>query len=128
MKKIERIINIEDSVGKHWAIDRALTWNGYPESELATNAETGIAMIEQAISEGNPYELLITDMHFSVDGVDDTKAGLYVIEELKKKSIQLPIIVCSSIHYNIPEILGCVFYNKSKDLNWEFKEILSKLG
>lgn len=69
MAKIKKIINIEDSVGKHWDINRALSWNRYPDADLATNAEKGIAMIEQAIAEGNPYELLITDMHFSVNGL-----------------------------------------------------------
>ncbi len=96
MEKIKKIINIEDSVGKHWDINRALSWNGYPDADLATNAEKGIAMIEKAIAEGNPYELLITDMHFGVNGVDDTKAG-------------------------------CVFYNRSRDLSWDFREVLSKL-
>lgn len=56
MAKIKKIINIEDSVGKHWDINRALSWNGYPDADLATNAEKGIAMIEQAIAEGDPYE------------------------------------------------------------------------
>ena len=109
MKKIKRIINIEDSMGKHWDINRALSWNGYPNAELASNAEQGLEMIENAIKEGNPYELLITDMYFSVHGAESEEAGLYVIEELKKRNIQMPIIVCSSLNYNIPEITGCVF-------------------
>ena len=128
MKKIKRIINIEDSMGKHWDINRALSWNGYPNAELASNAEQGLEMIEIAIKEGNPYELLITDMYFSVHGAESEEAGLYVIEELKKRNIQMPIIVCSSLNYNIPEITGCVFYNKSKDLSWEFREVLNRLS
>lgn len=127
MAKIKRILNIEDTVGKHWDINRALGWNNYPNAELATTAEEGIGMIEAAIAEGRPFELLITDMHFSVNGEDNLKAGLYVIGELKKKGIQIPIIVCSSIRYNIPEIVGCIFYNRSRDLNWDFKELLEKL-
>ena len=127
MGKVKKIINIEDSTGKHWDINRALDWNGYPEADLATNAETGIAMVEKAIADGNPYDLLITDMHFSINGVDDTKAGLYVIEELKRKGIEIPIIVCSSIRYDIPEIVGCVFYNRGRDLSWDFREILSNI-
>lgn len=127
MANIHRILNIEDTMGKHWDINRALSWNRYPEAELATDAQTGIAMIEQAIAEGNPYELLITDMHYSVNGVDNEEAGLYVINELKLRGIRIPIIVCSSVRYHIPEILGCVFYNKSRDLNWDFKELLSEL-
>ena len=127
MAKFKKIINIEDTTEKHWAINRALNWNGCPNAELAKNAETGIAMIEEMIATGNPYELLILDMHFPVNGTDDTKAGLYVIGELKNKNIKIPIIVCSSLRYNIPEIVGCIFYNKSRDLNWDFRELLSKL-
>lgn len=127
MAKIKKIINIEDSVGKHWDINRALDWNRYPEADLAINGETGIAMIEKAIADGEPYELLITDMHFVVNGTDNPKAGLFVIEELKRRGIKMPIIVCSSIRYNIPEIVGCVFYNKSRDLNWDFREALGDL-
>lgn len=64
MAKIKRILNIEDTVGKHWDINRALGWNNYPNAELATTAEEGIGVIEAAIAEGRPFELLITDMHF----------------------------------------------------------------
>lgn len=127
MTKIKKILNIEDSVFKHCDINRALDWNRYPESELATTAEKGIEMIESAIAENAPYDLLITDMHFQVNGEDNHSAGLYVIEELKRKGIKIPVIVCSSIRYNIPEIVGCIFYNQSRDLNWDFKELLGKL-
>ena len=67
-------------------------------------------------------------MHFKVNVVDDFKAGLYVIEQLKKKNIEIPIIVCSSIRYTIPEIEGCIFYNSNRDLNWDFREVLEKLN
>ena len=85
-------------------------------------------MIEEALENGNPYELLITDMHFPARGVLDENAGMYVIEELKNKGIDIPIIVCSSVRYRIPDILGCVFYSRSCDLSWDFKDLLSKLN
>lgn len=128
MAKIKRVLNIEDDILKHCEINRALDWNGYPQAELATTAEKGIKMIERAIAEGNPYELLITDMHFPVNGEDNHKAGIYVMDELKRKSILIPTIVCSSVRYSIPEIVGCIFYNRNRDLNWDFREVLGKLG
>ena len=128
MMKIRKILNIEDDIIKHCNINRALDWNRYPKAELATTAEDGIEMIETAIAEGVPYDLLITDMHFPVNGEDNHKAGLYVIEKLKCKGIEIPIIVCSSVRYNIPEIAGCIFYSRSWDLNWDFRELLEKLG
>ncbi len=125
MTKPKKILNIEDSMGKHWDINRALNWNGCPNADNATSAELGLAMIEQAIAEGEPYELLVTDMHFpTVEGEDEFKAGLYVIGELKRRGIEIPIILCSSVRYNIPEIVGCVFYSKNRDLNFDFKELL----
>lgn len=127
MKSVKRILNIEDSIGKHWDINRALEWNGLPRAVNATDAENGIKMIEQAILEGNPYELLIIDMHFPIKGVLNDNAGLLVIEELKRKKISIPIIVCSSVRYNIPEIIGCIFYSKNQDLNWDLKELLNKM-
>lgn len=127
MKKIKKIINIEDTIGKHWDINRALEWNGLPRAENAANAESGIDMIERAVSTEEPYELLITDMHFPVNGVLDENAGMYVIEELKRRGISIPIIVCSSVRYNIPGIIGCIFYSKNNDLNWDLKELISKM-
>lgn len=125
---IKRIINIEDDAIKHCNINKALEYNGYPSADWKKNAEDGIECIEAALRDGKPYELLIEDMHFKVNGVDDFKAGLYVIEQLKKKNIDIPIIVCSSIRYTIPEIEGCIFYNSSRDLNWDFREVLAKLN
>ena len=127
MAKFNRILNIEDKIGKHWDINRALDFNGLPAADLAVNAETGLKMIEQALSAGNPYDLLITDMHFPVNGVDNRSAGLYVIEELKRRAINLPVIVCSSRNYRIPEIAGCIFHNRSRDLSWDFKELFEQM-
>lgn len=127
MAKFNHILNIEDKMGKHWDINRALDFNGLPAADLAVNAETGLEMIEQAVSFGNPYDLLITDMHFPVNGVDNHNAGLYVIEELKRRKVSVPVIVCSSRRYNIPEIAGCIFHNRNRDLYWDFKELLYKM-
>ena len=96
-EKMERIINIENSVIKHCEINRALQYNGYPKAIRAKTAEEGLAMIEEAIDKKTPYELHIVDMHFAVNGIDDWKAGEYVISELKRRNIKIPIIVCSSV-------------------------------
>ena len=68
-----KIINIEDVMIKHCEINRALQYNGYPGAEHAKNAEEGLRMIEDALAEGKPYELLITDMEFPVNGVVNPK-------------------------------------------------------
>ena len=130
MNKIRKIINIEDTVIKHCEINRALQYNGYPNAVCAKNAEEGLSMIEHAIADGEPYELLITDMEFPVNGVVDSKAGVFIMKELERKGIAIPIIVCSSVRYNFSEkanVIGCVFYNKNRDLNWDFREVLANI-
>lgn len=130
MTKINKIINIEDTVIKHCNINRALQYNGYPTAVCAKNAEEGLSMIDEAISKGNPFELLITDMEFPVNGIIDSNAGVFVMKELERKGIQIPIIVCSSIRYDFSEqanVVGCVFYNKNRDLNWDFREVLAEI-
>lgn len=125
---IKRILNIEDTMIKHCAINRALAYNRYPKADLAKNAEAGLSRIEAAEAVGNPYDLLITDMHFMVNGRDDIYAGFYVIDELQRRKIHLPVIICSSAgRYKIPGIVGSILYNDDTDLSWELKRILDSL-
>ena len=46
---------------------------------------------------------------------------------MEKEKIRIPVIVCSSLNYSIPDILGSVWYNERNDLNAKFKEVLGKL-
>lgn len=123
--KIKKVINIEDTMMKHIAILRALKKVGITDVAHATNAEDGIAMIEEAIEENDGYDLLITDMHFPINGVAQEEAGLYVIETLKEKEIEIPIVVCSSVRYRIDDIVECIFYNeRSGDLDGDIRNVV----
>ena len=51
------------------------------------------------------------------DDVFDEEAGFKLIERMKKAGIYIPVIVCSSLNYSIPNILGNVWYNKLNDLS-----------
>lgn len=124
---MRKVINIEDNICKHAAISRVLKASGIEQVSLAGNAETGISMIEDAVREGEPFELLVLDMNFCVNGKDEPEAGLYVIEELKKRELSIPIIVCSSLRLKIPEAAGCVFYKENRNWEDELKELLKKI-
>lgn len=127
---INKVLNIEDTVLKHAAISRALKKAGIPNVDLASNAEDGIAMIEEAIKSGESYELLVTDMIFPINSNDkeESEAGMYVIEKLKEKNIELPIVMCSSGRYRIPEIERCIFYNeRSGDLDGDISRVVNDL-
>lgn len=69
-------------------------------------------------------------MHFKANGKDDKYAGLYVVEQLKSKGIDIPIVICSSLRFaNIDGVETCVHYNeRSGDLDWDMQEALSKIN
>ena len=126
--KITTVINIEDDAIKHTAIRRALKSNGISHVERARDAEEGLDMLDNAIEKGEPYDILVLDMQFPVKGAYNKEAGRYIIKELKRKNINIPIVICSSINYNIPDVVACIFYNKSRNLNWDIKEMIKKLN
>lgn len=125
---IKKVLNIEDTVLKHIAIKRALNKSGIGFIDHATTGDKGIEMIENSIAEGKPYDLIITDMHFPIYGELDEEAGIKVIQELKRREINIPVVVCSSVRYNIPDAVACIFYNeKSRDIDEDIREMLEKL-
>ena len=128
---IKRVLNIEDTMSKHVAVRRSLNKCGINDSmiEHATTAMEGLAMIDSAIEEGNPYSVLVLDMYFPIFPRERmTQAGLYVMEELKNKNIDIPIIICSSVRLSIPEVVGCIYYNEWKgDLDADMREMIEKV-
>lgn len=128
MSKIQKIINIEDDVYKHVAIKRAFVANGIDHIDREQDAVDAIEKIVEAYKSGSSYDLLVTDMHFPVDGKMNNQAGMYVIEQLKKSGIEVPIVVCSSVRYKIEGIAGCIHYNESVDLAGDFRTILQDIS
>lgn len=126
---IGRVINIEDSMSKHVAVCRALNNCGITDIDHAVTASEGLAMIEEAISQGNPYTLLVLDMYFPLSPRERmTQAGVYVMEQLNNKGIVIPIIICSSVRLVIPEVVGCIHYNEwNGDLNADMHEMIEKV-
>lgn len=126
---VKRVLNIEDTVYKHIAIKRALNKAGVPFVDVAKTGDIGFEMIDVSIAEGKPYDLIITDMHFPIYGQDDIQAGMKVIEELKRRGVEIPVVVCSSVRYNIPEAAECIFYNeRSRDIDEDIREMLELLN
>ena len=96
----------------------------------ADNAVDGLDMIEAAITEGKPYDLIVSDMYFPMSkGGMEVQAGMYVIEELSARGIDVPIIVCSSARMVIPDIVGCIHYNPYRnDLDADMRELIELIG
>lgn len=119
-----KVLIIDDNIFKQNDIKRALDWNDIRDIDFAKYMDEALEKIRK-----NNYNLIITDMHYPLErGVDsDIEAGYKLIKTLKEENINIPIIICSSQNWSSPDTLGTVWYNKSRDLNWDFKNILTKL-
>ena len=122
---VRKVLKFEDLSSKHVAVRRALERCGVPNIDHADNAVEGLDMIEAAIAEGKPYDLIISDMYFPISkGRMEVQAGMYVIEELQARGIDVPVIVCSSARMVIPEIVGCIHYSSRNDLDADMREMI----
>ncbi len=123
--EIKRVLNIEDNSMKHNDIKRALAFNGIIDVDRARDAEEGLDMLFDK-SKAH-YDLLILDMQFPLNGMINNDAGMYIIKQIKERGCDIPVIVCSSFHLYIPDIVGCICYSAENDLNYDIKEKLDIL-
>lgn len=123
---VTKVLNIEDTMSKHIDVLRALERCGVKTVAHATTAEEALDMIEKAIEGGMPYHAIVSDMYFPISpGGMERQSGMYVIEELDARGIDVPIIVCSSARMVIPEIVGCIHYSPLRnDLDADMREMI----
>ena len=116
-------------MSKHIDVLRALNRCGVDQVEHATTAVEALDMIEAAIAAGKPYHAIVSDMYFPISpGGMETQAGMYVIDELEAREIDVPVIVCSSARMVIPEIVGCIHYNPYRnDLDADMRELMEQV-
>ena len=124
--QVRRVLNFEDLPTKHVAVRRALEYCGISNVDHVDNAVDGLDMIEAAIASGRPYDVIVSDMYFPISkGGSEVAAGMYVIEELEARGIDVPVIVCSSARMVIPDIVGCIHYSPFRnDLNEDMREMI----
>ena len=121
-----KAVVVDDDVFKGADIRKALEFNGIRNIETVRNQEK---LWEQIYRGEDKIDLIVTDMQYPLEAgaAVDKEAGFKLIERMEKEKIHIPVIVCSSLNYSIPNILGSVWYNELNDLNSKFKEALSKL-
>lgn len=119
------VLVVDDNVLKSINIKRALEFNGISKVTLVGNQEA----VWNLIDGGNHYDLIVTDMHYPLQkgAVADHKAGVILIEKMKEKGIDIPVIICSTRNFTSPDILGTVWYNELRDIDFEFKNVLERL-
>lgn len=125
LSKIKAVV-VDDDAFKGADICKALEFNGIRSVMIVRNQEK---LWEQIYHGEDTIDLIVTDMQYPLGAGEavDEEAGFKLIKRMEKEKIDIPVIVCSSLNYSIPNILGIVWYNRLNDLNSNFKEVLGKL-
>ncbi len=123
------VLNIEDDAWKHRDIYKALESCGAKKIDRAGNLEDGLDMISRSLQQNHPYDLIVTDMYYPESaGGDEIQAGMLLIEKLAGMHCSIPIVVCSSVQFRIPGILGTVHYSQRSDWESDLRELVRKIG
>ncbi len=123
-----KVLLVEDNVYKRIDIKNVLSLYGIKNVVCVNYLQAGMEEIYKSM-DTDPIGLIITDMHYPIErvGGEVPDAGNQLIRRLQSEDINIPIIVCSSVPYQIPEILGTIWYDERRDLNRDIKELLDKL-
>ena len=118
-----KVLNFEDSVYKANAIRKVLNQCGVAKIELVSNVEDGLQMLKNAEDTGDPFDLIITDMHYPMKqgAVSDTEAGEKLVQLLQEQGKQTKVIVCSSGVY------GCIWYSEISDWEEELCDLVREM-
>ena len=127
MKKLNVLV-VDDDIIKSIDIKKALEVNGVKNIQLLGNQAAVWEEIEKAEETGKRIDLIVTDMHYPLNPGQEAEcdAGFILLDELKRKGKNIPVIICSSINYNEPKALGCVWYSKFTDIEFDVREILKR--
>lgn len=66
-------------------------------------------------------------MHFDYYGQDDREAGQKTLKQIREMGCDVPVVVCSSQNWKIPETAGTIFYNPRRNWEREADEVLKKV-
>lgn len=128
-KLMKRVLVVDDEVIKYMAIKKALEFNGIREIQVVGNQETVWEEIEKAEQRGEKFDLVVTDMHYPLREREkpNPEAGFILLDEMKKRGYQIPVIICSYLNFREPRALGCVWYRENESLEFEFKDVLQRI-
>lgn len=126
---MKRVLVIEDEIIKYMEIKKALEFNGIREIQMAEEQESAWEEMEKAEEQGLQFDLIVTDMHYSLKKREapNPDAGFILLDEMEKRGYKIPVIICSSLNFREPRALGCVWYHKNANLEFDFKDVLQRL-
>ncbi len=123
-----KILNIEDDSFKHYDICNVIKSCCAAEIEWAKNLKEGIEKIEEAQGLMEMFNLVITDMYYPFEkGEKEINAGEILIQKMTEMKIKVPIILCSSANFCIPEIFGTIHYSQNENWEDELRNLILKV-
>lgn len=120
--KINKILYVEDNPIKYASVERFLRGLGYANVSQAFDSNEAFELLKEEC-----FDLIILDMHFKYDGIDDHAAGEKTMKQIRDSGIDTPIVFCSSRNWKIPGSLGNIFYNERRDWESEARELFQNL-
>ena len=122
--EINKILYVEDNNAKAMDVINQLRIMGFKDIQWVRNAQETIESIEKT---DVPFDLFLLDMHFDFFGSDDLEAGEKLMNLLREKGINTPVILCSSENWKIPGAFGNIFYHPDRFWEDEAKNLINRL-
>ena len=124
-----KLLQLDDSNSKRLAVKMVLRSAGVRDCGWFTSIEEGVEALEKAIREGDPYDAVISDMHYPIqkNGEADWKAGKYLIALLQEKQIAVPVIILSTSRLRIENAWRTLWYDERSDWEMELRTALQEI-
>lgn len=128
MNRKWKTVIVDDNILKAMDIRKALEWNGLQDIAIVSCQEKLWDAIYAGRENGAEVGLIVTDMHYPLTpgAAPDEEAGFKLMERMEQEGIRIPVIICSSKNYRVPEALGSVWYREKDDIKQAFREVLGR--
>ena len=91
-----RILLVDDERLVRRSMEKTLLRAGF-DVETAGDAREGLALFEEAVAGGEPFDIAILDLHMpNLEGLDNPNAGLDLLSKLLGLDADLPVIVLTA--------------------------------
>jgi two-component system response regulator HydG len=92
----EKILLVDDERLVLRSIEKTLLRAGF-DVETAQDTSTGLALFEEALAGGEPFDVAILDLQMpNLQGQNDPNAGLELLSELLERDDALPVVVLTA--------------------------------
>jgi DNA-binding NtrC family response regulator len=91
-----RILLVDDERLVRRSMEKTLIRAGY-DVETAGNVTDGLALFQEAIKEGEPFNIAVVDLNMpDFDGQENANAGLHLLTKVLELDNNLPVVVLTA--------------------------------